>query len=159
MSKFFGSQLKKARQNKGFSQNQLAQKLGLSVSTYANYEQGRRFPDYDDMVNIISVLDLNANLLFKGVDLMNIQGKTKDQVYVSLCRSIDGLHEIKKDIHANFEILIAKLNHALSGEDLDLFYSMIEHVIKARMEIDKALIDLKAIARSRLGNSEEYPIE
>ena len=154
MSKFFGSQLKKARQNKGFSQNQLAQKLGLSVSTYA-----RRFPDYDDMVNIISVLDLNANLLFKGVDLMNIQGKTKDQVYVSLCHSIDGLHEIKKDIHANFEILIAKLNHALSGEDLDLFYSMIEHVIKARMEIDKALIDLKAIARSRLGNSEEYPIE
>ena len=90
---------------------------------------------------------------------MNIQGKTKDQVYVSLCRSIDGLDEVKKDIHANFQILIAKLNHALSGEDLDLFYSMLDHVCKARMEIDKALIDLKAIARSKLGNSEEYPIE
>ena len=37
--------LKAARINRNLTQSEAAQALGISVSTLANYEQGRQFPD------------------------------------------------------------------------------------------------------------------
>lgn len=41
----FGSNLKKLRQKCGFTQQQVADELGITKATYSGYETGRREPD------------------------------------------------------------------------------------------------------------------
>ncbi len=63
-AEIFGKRLKAIREERQYSQKQIAEKLGLAVSTYANWEQGRREPGLYDIYNIIEVLELDANELF-----------------------------------------------------------------------------------------------
>lgn len=42
-----GSKIKKARISKGIRQKDMAEKLGLSISTYSNYENNYREPKLD----------------------------------------------------------------------------------------------------------------
>lgn len=60
----FSERLKDLRQEKQLSQKSLANKLGVPVSTYANWEQGRREPSIYDIYNLLWVFDIEANDLF-----------------------------------------------------------------------------------------------
>lgn len=61
----FGNKLKALRQEKSFSQKQVADMLKVAVSTYANWEQGRREPCLADIYNLIAVFEIDANELFE----------------------------------------------------------------------------------------------
>lgn len=63
-AEIFGKRLKTIREERQWSQKQIAEKLSLAVSTYANWEQGRREPSLYDIYNIIEVLEIEANELF-----------------------------------------------------------------------------------------------
>ena len=56
--------LKDLRQEKKLSQKQIAFKLGVAVSTYANWEQGRREPSIYDIYNLMWCYEIDANELF-----------------------------------------------------------------------------------------------
>ena len=60
----FSERLKDLRKEKNLSQKQLAEKLGIAVSTYANWEQGRRSPCIEDIYHLLKVLEIDANELF-----------------------------------------------------------------------------------------------
>lgn len=60
----FCKQLKELRAEKDLSQKEVAERLGVAVSTYANWEQGRTEPSIYDIFNLLSVLDIEANELF-----------------------------------------------------------------------------------------------
>ena len=60
----FCKQLKELRAEKELSQKELAKRLGVAVSTYANWEQGRRAPSIYDVFNLLRVLEIEANELF-----------------------------------------------------------------------------------------------
>lgn len=60
----FSQRLKELREEKGLSQNAVANKLGCAVSTYANWEQGRREPSIYDIFNLLWVFEIEANELF-----------------------------------------------------------------------------------------------
>lgn len=51
--------LKVARKKKGMTQQQLADKLKVSVNTIQNYENDRREPSYEMLCNISNILDLS----------------------------------------------------------------------------------------------------
>ena len=61
---FFGENLSIIRESKNLTQKQVADKLYIAVSTYANWEQGRRDPSIEDIVNIVNVLEIDYNELF-----------------------------------------------------------------------------------------------
>ncbi len=63
-SEKFIAHLKEIRQDKNLSQKQIAEKLGVAVSTYANWEQGRRDPSINDIFKILLALEIDANELF-----------------------------------------------------------------------------------------------
>lgn len=63
----FGNRLKKFRKKKGFTQKEISMKLGAEISTYANWEQGRRSPGIYDIWNITQELEISANDLFEGL--------------------------------------------------------------------------------------------
>ncbi len=61
---FFGENLKFIRKDKGMTQKEVADKLFIAVSTYANWEQGRRDPSIEDIVNLTGVFEIDFNELF-----------------------------------------------------------------------------------------------
>lgn len=64
LNEYFGEHLKHLRQEKELSQKEVAKKTGVAVSTYANWEQGRRTPSIDDIFKILFALETEPNDLF-----------------------------------------------------------------------------------------------
>lgn len=66
------------RKKKGLTQQQLADKLGVTRSTVSNYEIGRRRPSIQDLINLSNIFGVHLD--FFGV-------VTKDEVFDLLCRA------------------------------------------------------------------------
>ncbi len=64
ITEFFSARLKEIREERQLSQKTVAEKLGIAVSTYANWEQGRREPDIYYILNLLKVFEIEANELF-----------------------------------------------------------------------------------------------
>lgn len=64
LKKVFSTQLKTIREERGLSQTAVAAQIGCAVSTYANWEQGRREPSIVDIYNLIYIFKIDANELF-----------------------------------------------------------------------------------------------
>lgn len=60
----FKENLKSLREAKKLSQKQVAESLGIPVSTYANWEQGRTQPSIEDIYRILNLFEIEANELF-----------------------------------------------------------------------------------------------
>lgn len=72
--KNLGNNIKKARKDKNLTQKELANRLGLSVVTIQNYENGRREPGLAVIYDIALKLDMTiAELLGYDNDLKNAE--------------------------------------------------------------------------------------
>lgn len=106
MSNCIGSKLQSLRKACGFSQQLVADKLGLKRSTLSNYEIGRRLP---------SLTDLGRLAEFYGVGLDYFELAAADEVQVLLARardvfmSADVEQEIKDEIYREIAMLYLKL--------------------------------------------------
>lgn len=60
-----GEKIRLARVSKGITQENLAQRSGLSRNTIVNYETGKRIPRTDDLVKIAKVLDVDVSVFFE----------------------------------------------------------------------------------------------
>lgn len=67
----FSEKLRTLREERNYTQKTIAKKLDIPVSTYANWEQGRREPSIFDIFNIMSVYEIEANELFDITDLIH----------------------------------------------------------------------------------------
>lgn len=61
----FKDRLKEARLNLGYTQEQLADKLGMAKSTIAGYEKGTREPNILTVQGIMNALKIDANFLWQ----------------------------------------------------------------------------------------------
>ena len=64
----FHEQLKTLRKNLNLTQEELAQKLGVSAAAIGLYEQGRRNPDNDTLIALASIFKVSIDYLL-GVDV------------------------------------------------------------------------------------------
>lgn len=62
-SESFGSKLKKARNNAGFTQQEAASETKIPRSTLANYELGRTEPDIETLGMLIDFYNIEAHWL------------------------------------------------------------------------------------------------
>ena len=60
----FYEYLTRIRNLRGYTQAQMAEKLGISRSTYTNYERGNRSPDLETLEHISDVLGCTLDELF-----------------------------------------------------------------------------------------------
>ncbi len=63
MDNTFGNRLKKLRTEKGYTQKEFAEKLGISPSAVGMYEQDRREPDNTVLAKICTLLDTTPDYL------------------------------------------------------------------------------------------------
>lgn len=60
----FGSRLKAIRQERGYTQKQLAQQLGVTEQAVSKYERGNSYPDVGVLNGMAEVLDCSLDYLF-----------------------------------------------------------------------------------------------
>ena len=65
---FNNVRLKELRKNAGFTQVQVAEKIGVARTTYAEYEQGKIQPPIDKVQKILQSLPMLRGELVDGVD-------------------------------------------------------------------------------------------
>lgn len=59
----FGDRLREMRLQKGLTQEQLAQQIGVAKSTLTGYEKGNREPDVFKIKRILEVLEVDSDYL------------------------------------------------------------------------------------------------
>lgn len=68
MGEHFNENLRWAREQKGLSQKDVAEKIGVAKSTYSLYESGNREPNVQTIKKISDVLGVSADELL-GIDV------------------------------------------------------------------------------------------
>lgn len=66
-----GKFISSSRKNKSLTQEQLAEKLGVSINAVSKWERGLNLPDVSLMEKLCEVLDFTLNELFAGEKLTN----------------------------------------------------------------------------------------
>lgn len=68
----FTTKLKMLRLEKGMTQGEIANELGISRGCLANYETGKRSPDGDMLKKLAQVLNVSIDFLMTGSDVRSV---------------------------------------------------------------------------------------
>lgn len=104
MAEFFSTNLKKLREEKGLSQNKLAEKIGVNQTTIARWEDDNRVPTIDNAIDVAEALNVSLpDLLGKDLRLEEIK---KDQIDddLSVLDNVLYTHKDKIDSARNLPI-------------------------------------------------------
>ena len=78
-----GERLKNARKNKKMTQQELGDKLGVSKVSVCGYEKGSRIPTIDNFVQLLDILEVNADYLL-GREIKTVcEDEEEYSVYVA----------------------------------------------------------------------------
>ena len=89
-----GAAIQQARAKKGYTQEQLAEMLNISLIHLANIEGGRRNPSVPLLFQMMELLDFSVDALVfpTGEDTLHTQGLTPREVE-ALSRLLDAIRE------------------------------------------------------------------
>lgn len=106
MSSSIGSKLQSLRKARRFSQQLVADKLGLKRSTLSNYEIGRRFPSLTDLGRL-------AEFYGVGLDYFELAAADEAQELLARARDVfmseDVSQATKDDLYKEIAMLYLKL--------------------------------------------------
>lgn len=91
----FATRLRQAREQSGLTQQDLAEKLGVTKSAIGNYENGVSSPKWDVLLKIFDILQVEPNFLYQdsfSLDVSESRSLTPPQ-QSALLSSFDQLNE------------------------------------------------------------------
>ena len=104
MSELFPDRLRAARQLRGFSQSELADKAGLQPSAVSHFETGRRAPSFDNLKVLSDALQVTTDYLLGRVDKPNLTGPVANQLF----RHAEKMSKRDLDTLTSFAEMLAK---------------------------------------------------
>lgn len=75
----FNKRLRQMRMKRNFTQQKLADTLGVALRSYQCYETGTRTPNYDLLILIADTLDVSLDYLLGRDDFMKAHGVSFDE--------------------------------------------------------------------------------
>ena len=81
--------IKEARLNKKYTQEQLANLIGVAKSTVTGYEKGNSSPSIDIFCKIMSVLDVDANYMYQDDTDFPLQVSYEEMKHIEKYRDLD----------------------------------------------------------------------
>lgn len=89
--------IRQARLRKGITQNQIAEKIGISQPTYAQWENGKRRPKMETLKKIADALEVPVSTLYDDYEFVDPgEGLTEDQKAKQKAHDQEQLKVIKK---------------------------------------------------------------
>lgn len=119
-----GARLKALRENKGLTQQKMANKLGISRGTYAHYEINRREPDDATKLKIASFFGVTTDYLLNNDEKETIIEKQQKEP-----KDIIKLLEQEQELTMNGEIL--------SPEDMEVIKTALEQGYQLAKRLNK----------------------
>lgn len=135
----FQNRLKQAREMKKIDRKELAEKVGVTVSSISNYENGISVPKTEIMYKLLSVLEIDANFLF--------QDEIETANRVDRCYNIGlNMYEILKNRTYEMELdvkrAICSMVNALNLDDAAKVYDYVSVIFENMNYKDKDQISL-----------------
>ena len=130
MNLFNNTLLKESRKQRGLTQLEASQKLGIARTTYADYEKGKIQPPIDKLQRISMWLDIPTERLMQanndtGIDISKIELKLSDAEKVKMIKRIQS----KFDIYEAFDEFADKVNELeLSKDEKDLIINLLDYI-------------------------------
>lgn len=93
-----GARIRKFREDRGYSQIELAQLIGVSNSRVSNWEQGINRPDADILVDLCKTLNVSPS------ELLDVH--LKDDELNDIERKVIKAYRAKKDLQSAVNILL-----------------------------------------------------
>lgn len=62
----FGMRLRKLREGRGFTQGELAERVGIELVQISRYERGQALPNAETLVSLAEVLKTDTDVLLRG---------------------------------------------------------------------------------------------
>ena len=110
-----GRFIAKARKEKGYTQEQLAEKLGVSNRTVSRWENGKNMPDVSLFESLCEALDITVNELLAGETIEKEKIETvSEQNMMALSRHLERKSKIKMLLEAGVFILVFLLIVAMN---------------------------------------------
>lgn len=109
-----GSNLRKFRESYKENQTEFAKRLGISRSTYSNYENNNRLPDDETLINIADVLGIKVN------ELLGVEVVAESSDYEALEEIVKKFGEDNDEVGLEFGESISKKLKELSDAGLEI---------------------------------------
>lgn len=129
----YGDRLKKLRESKKISQQQLAEKLNINRSTYARYELNQTQPDYETLQKIANFYGVSTDYILTGI---NTKFTEKDE------RDIAKRMEQLKNVLV-FDGGLSFYGEPLSEEAKESLIEAMEYAVRQAQRINKKYIPKK----------------
>lgn len=89
--KSVGRQISMLRKQKGLTQNELGERLGISFQAVSKWERGESLPDTAILLDLAEVLETTVDyILTGGCKVLNYKGK------ISVAQMADGINSLKQ---------------------------------------------------------------
>lgn len=75
----FNKRLREVRMNSGLTQQNMADKLGISLNAYQKYEQAERSPSLECLVSIADIFDVSLDYLLCRDDFIKSHATSSDE--------------------------------------------------------------------------------
>lgn len=110
-----GERIKKQRKLKGFTQKELAEKSGISISSIEKYESGRLNPSFKNAERIANVLNMGISYFYPAenyceLGLTEIEKQENEiKEYKKILQEKDEIIETQKEMIKRYEGIIDKI--------------------------------------------------
>lgn len=75
----FNKRLREMRMKRGFTQQNMADKINVALRSYQKYEEGSREPSFNLLVQFADILDISTDYLLCRDDYLKSHGVSVDE--------------------------------------------------------------------------------
>lgn len=101
-----GDRIRKLRENAGLTQKELAVKLDMSASAIGMYEQNRRLPKNDMLLDICNLFNVKADYLLTGDEYEAMKLKARMKKNMMDFRYVSGDGQIRPVSEEDLDMLV-----------------------------------------------------
>ena len=90
-----GEFIRDKRKEKGLTQVELADKLGITNQAISKWERGKNCPDISLLKDLCEILDININELLSGKELVSVSKEDSEDILVETVRTYTNIEKKK----------------------------------------------------------------
>lgn len=111
----FGNRLRKLREARGFSQRELAERVGIEFVQISRYERGQALPNLESLMALADGLRVDVNVLLRG----EAEGARQDDTLALDLPLLDRFRDLQKLSKRDRDAIILLIDSVLARGDVE----------------------------------------